>query len=115
MKTRTLKKLRRRKALYISGDFWVPLLPILRKVLFLWYKGNKDCMIPVTQKKVNIPAMNINISHCPISARVRWFLVSAILMKRKIMGFISWKSCSPEILSINFILLSTEDKIRLYS
>jgi hypothetical protein len=49
-------------------------------------------MIPVTQKKVINPAMNMNISHCPISERVRWLFVKTILIIRNITGFISWKS-----------------------
>jgi hypothetical protein len=46
-------------------------------------------MIPVTQKKVTKPAMNMNISHCPISARVSWLLVKTMLIMRKITGFIN--------------------------
>jgi hypothetical protein len=68
-------------------------------------------MIPVTQKKVIIPAINMNISHCPISTRVRWvrlLLVKIMLIIRKTTGFINWKSCNPDILSINFNLLKPE-------
>ena len=39
--------------------------------------------MPVTQKKVISPAMNMNISHLPISARVRWLFVKTILIIRK--------------------------------
>jgi hypothetical protein len=51
-------------------------------------------MMPVTQKKVINPAMNMNISNSPISARVS-FLANTMLIIRKMTGFISWKSWSP--------------------
>jgi len=35
------------------------------------YNGSKDCIIPVTQKKLMKLAINMNISHEPISAGVR--------------------------------------------
>ena len=66
-----LKTHSNRKALNISGDLAVPLLPIFLYVLFLWYRGSNDWIIPVTQKKVINPAMNMNISHSPISALVK--------------------------------------------
>jgi hypothetical protein len=103
-----LKKHKRRNALKISGDLEIPLSPIFLKVLFLWYRGRSDWIIPVTQKKVISPAMNMNISHWPISALVRWLFVNTMLIIRKTTGFISWKSWSPEILSINFSLFKTE-------
>jgi len=68
-------------------------------------------MIPVTQKKVIKPPMNINISHCPIWARVRWLFVNTILIIRKTVKRISWKSCKPEILSISLIFLNPEKKV----
>jgi hypothetical protein len=46
-------------------------------------------MIPVTQKKLNNPAIKRNISHDPISARVRWLFVKIMLMIRKTVNFIS--------------------------
>ena len=71
MKKRRLKRQSRRNALKISGDFDGPFSPSFLKVLFLWYNGSRDCIIPVTQKKVIRPAMNINISNWPISGLVR--------------------------------------------
>lgn len=65
-------------------------------------------MIPVTQKKLTSPEMKRNISHAPISERVRWLLVKTILIIRKTVNFISWKSWRPEILSISFIFLNSE-------
>jgi hypothetical protein len=68
-------------------------------------QGKQDWMMPVTQKKVINPAMNMNISNSPISARVSFF-VNTMLIIRKITGFISWNSWSPEILSISLIFLN---------
>jgi hypothetical protein len=62
-KNRRLKKHNNRNALNISGDLVVPLSPIFLNVLFLEYRGSNDWIIPVTQKNVIRPAMNINISH----------------------------------------------------
>ncbi len=67
-------------------------------------------MVPVTQKKLMSPAMKRNISHEPISARVRWLFVNTMLTIRKTVNRINWKSCNPEILSINLIFLKPETK-----
>jgi len=66
-----LKKHNMRNALNISGDFSGPFSPSFRYVLFLLYNGRSDWLIPVTQKKVESEAINMNPSNCPISYVVR--------------------------------------------
>ena len=86
----TLKAHNSRKALNNSGDLSTPLSPTFLYVLFLWYKGSSDCIIPVTQKNVKKLLMNMNISHCPMSSFESLLLVNNILTIRKITGFINW-------------------------
>lgn len=63
-----LKNVSNRKALNISGDLPDTSPPFLLKVLLLLYIGSKDCMIPVTQKKLMMLAINRKTSYTPISA-----------------------------------------------
>jgi hypothetical protein len=71
MKNKRLKASSRMNALNISGDFSLIFSPSLLKDRFRLYNGNSDCIMPVTQKKLRKLAININISHDPISAGVR--------------------------------------------
>jgi len=88
------------------GDFLVPFSPILWKVLFLLYRVKSDWLIPVTQKNVITPAINMNISNCPTFSGVI-FLVKTTLTIRKVIGLINWKSWSPEILFKNLIFFNS--------
>jgi hypothetical protein len=106
-KNQQAEKTQQQKCIINLGRFT---FAILWYVLFLWYNGRSDWMIPVTQKKVINPAINSTISHEPISARVRWLLVNTMLIIRKTVNRISWKSWSPEILSISFIFLNPDKK-----
>ena len=110
-KNRKLKKQSNRKALNISGDLPLPFSPTLLYVLFLWYNGSSDWIIPVTQKKLSRVEIKRNVSHEPISARVSWLFAKTILTMRKTKNFSNWNSCRPEMLSFILIFCKTLKRI----
>ena len=91
--TRRLKKKRRINALKISGDFFFKDRFWLSKALLLFARVRKDCIKPVTQKKVTRPAININASKRPISLLDIWLFVIAMLIIKKVVNLNNWYIC----------------------
>jgi hypothetical protein len=70
-KATKLKKASRIKALNISGDFSELFSPSLENALLFLYRGRKDWIRPVTQKKLIKPAINKKTSKTPICSAER--------------------------------------------
>src|SRR5512133_1995144 len=99
--TRKLKRIRRRNAFQISGDFTSGSFFSPGKVLLLLYKERKDWMSPVTQKVLTTPARNIIISNSPTSF-VENLRSSRILIIKKVMNRRILESWRLEILFTYF-------------